>query len=664
MARRKQHTSIVPPQGIPAVALRINLAEGEHPSQLIAFTSLHNLSAINPEAETLLLELPVAPLTDGHHHMEDEGYKAAMGQADIWPLAPVFVRDVAGRVVHTGLNPLPVPPPFPIMPETCQYVPPETEGYGLLDKTFFTSFRTLEWGYGEGTVLTGRPTYTAHALYPAPQLYPYKLRVDSFYQDGFRLPQVERLYVQPSNPLEATKHGDELIARWNARPAGQTYQEFYEANEGDAWFETMFQAGCTVVPTLEATNGSYVVDDAYGLVDAWPGCVVEGLHEVADYKPDASPAGTIVEVLQPGYATRAGVVPAKVVASDGSGYVSRVGDVPEPMQPDPQLPHPRVGNFAGVWLPTHPGHFELPALWDWNAQGHFQQMAGPLWDPVHYTYTSTPRILKAFRSVEASTPHQAPVPEDMLPRFHPVCGLKTYDTFNTATARMRGLQAGASPLHDTWIDAVPLGRTVADVGYHPLPPALEYELDPAVFPNLSPRNITAEAGANLAPVITSMVTAEEAAKLMVIHAEPDRRFMLNPTNFEGGYGLERFTQPEPPTERQPQGWMMLPDITTSDLMVNVKRFFMSKAYVDRLKKLHPTLYKQFYVFREQALAWRRLRHRLARKYVGWYQHMWWFGHTPTHTETQVREQLEYRMLEAERSLKAQTGLMVRDFKRE
>lgn len=637
MARRKQ-VEAAWPQGLPVAALRLNLAEGEHPSHATSFTSLHALEVVNPPHAMFALELPLMPHANGHHMVTDAGILSTVGQEDTWPLAPVFVRDLAGRVIHTGLNPLPVPPPQPLMPESCREIPLETPGYDLLDATFFTTFRRLEWAYGEGRALTGRPEISLHAVYPAPQLYPYKLRVDSFYQDGFRLPLVERLYVRPADPDTAHVEGESLLTRWESRPEGQTYQQFHEANNGETWFESMFAKGCTVIPTFEATNGSFVVTEDYGIADAHAGCVVEGLHDVLDYRASDKPAGTILDVVCPGYATREKVVPAKVVASDGSGYVSPLGEVPEPLQPNPAWPHPRVADVNDVWLPTHPGHFELPALWDWNAQGHFQQVAGPLWDPVHYTYTSTPRILKAFRSTEADTPDLAPVPEDMRPRFHPVCALTTYDTFNTTTHEFRAGRVAACPFHMSALDAVPMGHEVADIGYHPLPAPWEYELDPAAFPHLGPRHRTETVPENVTPVITSRVTAEDAMKLAVLNPEPVRKALLVEKYFQGDYGLERYTAEALP--EGPVGLCHLPDISTSELMINVKRFFASKAYVAGLEDLHPALYTQFFLFREMALAARRLRHRLARKYPGWYLWMWWFGHTPTRAEEALHDNPE------------------------
>lgn len=648
-----------PSTGLPLAALHLSLAAGEHPSLATSFAALQRLDPLQPSPELFTLGLPLAPATTGHHLLEDEGYLAAAGMADVWPLAPLLVRDVAGRIIHTGLNPLPVPPDVPLMPASCRHIPADIAGVEQLERVFLTTFRLLEWTDTPAMKLTGRPDVLLRAVYDNPQQYPYKIRVDSFYQDGFRLPQLERLYVCPAEDAEvAVTVGEALLERWRNRPSGQTYQEFYEANDGDAWFENLFQQGCTVVPTLEAYNGYFKVTADYGMADVWPGCVVEGLHAVVDYRADASPAGTILEVVSPGYAVAGKVVPAQVVASDGSGYRSPLGETPLPLRPNPALPHPRLAKGADVWLPTHPTHFENPALWDWNAQGHFQQTYGPLWDPLHYVYASTAKIIRAFRHPFQDNPAMAAVPADMQPRFHPVVAQTSYDTVNTTTRAIRQAQAERSPLSASALDTAALLRTVAPVGYHPLPEALEYELDPFVFPGLSPRHGHEDVD-NPAPVITSTVTAGEALKLADIQPEPSRRYALNPAFYREDQTypqLARYGAHSPLPEGAARfGWCYLPDLPTSELMINVKRFFAGKAHRQRLEALDTDMYEQFFAFREQALAWRRLRHRLARKYAGWYLHLWWQQHSPEGIEQHVQENPDNGLIAAEVMLHSQPG---------
>jgi hypothetical protein len=179
-----------------------------------------------------------------------------------------------------------------------------------------------------------------------------------------------------------------------------------------------------------------------------------------------------------------------------------------------------------------------------------------------------------------------------------------------------------------------------------------------MFPNLNPRHNQADIPTNPAPVITSTVTASEAEKLMVINHEPSRNLFFQPVNFENGYGLERYTAEVMPPTTGYVGICYVPHITISELMVNVKRFFLSKAYILQLERLHPALYKQMYDFREHALAARRLRHRLVRKYGGWYVWLWWFGHTPNRADAGVSDNPHFHYAEAEMMLKNQPGSQI------
>ena len=653
----------LPAATLPGVAGRWNLARGEHPSLARPLAALHQLDAVADAfsaANLEGLELPYGANANGHHLMLDHGSLAAAGSEDVWPLAPTFVRDLAGRVVHTGLNPLPVPPSSPTMPATCAHLPPGTPGADLLEKVFLTAFRRLELSHGPGTVLTGRPETRVRAAYLAPQRYPYKLRVDTFYVDGFRLPQVERLFVNEADPVAAASAASSLMSRWKARPQGQPYDEFHEANGGADWVEDMFQSGCTLIPTTEGFNGYYQVNADFTMADVWPGCAVEGLHEVADIRADASPAGTILEVLAPGFATREEIRPARVAVSDGSLYVSPHAADPDPLWPDKALPHPRLSPGAEVWLPTHPAHFEVPALWDWNADGHFQQVAGPLWDPVHYVYASAERILRAFRHGWERNPSLAPVPDDMALRFHPAVGLSTYDTASTTTAAFRQRQGLQTPLSASALDIVPLARPVCGVGYHPLPPPLEYELDPFVFPGLSPRHLQpATPPGELAKPIASAVATEQAQKLLNLQPEPARQWSLQPALWpeEAGYPeLARYAPdsrtPEPPAV---VGFCMLPDLPSAELMVNVKRYFANRGYRNALDALGAGVQAALFAFREDALAWRRLRHRVARKYPGWYLWLWWGQHNPSQVHDRLRDNPDEGLIPAEMLLQTQPG---------
>lgn len=661
---------------LPALATHADLSRGEHPALIAAYPELAALPAFpSPELMSALpaLQVPVRASHTGHHMVEDAGYLTALGEprTDAWPLAPLFVRDLAGRILHTGLNPLPANTTHPRPPAGCTLVDVGNPLLEQLEQVFLTSFRLLEFGYATGTALSGRSNVQVHAIYPAPQAYPYKIRPDTFYQDGFRLPQTTRLYAKPAEAGQAQAAARELVEKWERRTAGQSYEAFYEANDGTVWFAGLFGRGCTVIPTFEAFNGVFKVTEDFGMADVWPGRAVEGLHEVTEKRPDASPAGTILQVVAPGFVTATDCVPAKVVVSDGSGYVSPHAGNPQPLVPDARLPHPRLGGaslgvrWADVWLPTHPRHFESPALWNWSPEGFFQQVAGPLWDPLHYTYASTSRILKAFRRPAEGLP---PVPEDMRPRFHPVTELKAYDTLSTTTRQHRQATGVAAPLGESGLDAVPLGRVVAAIGYHPLPAALEYELDPFALPKLDPRHrgtpaCPPDVAPRLAPVATSSVTADEAKKLLAVTDETERQFILKPEFWPqvgagvAGYPqLLRYLAPHQPDDVQAALTpCYVPDVPVSTLMIGVKRMFASKSYRQSLAALGGGLAESLYRFREEALAWRRLRHRLVRKYPGWYVRVWWHNHTPAEFEETWQAEPEFNLLAAEKALAHQQG---------
>lgn len=627
---------------LPGLAQAWRLSEGEHPGLPTATALMTTLSPLASPAQhnaLLTAELPLSVAHAGHHIAVDNGYLGAAGQLDLWPLAPVYVRDLAGRILHTGLLPNPVPPQGPLTPPSCVALSPAAAGFDLLEKVFMVHLRRLELVPVPGTPLAGEGKRFNRALYQAPQRYPYKMRVDSFYQDGFRLPQLTRLHVENAGADSAGGAANEFIARWHKRPIGQSYDEFYESNGGQGWYDKLFTRGCTVIPTVEAYNGWYQVTADYGMADVWPGRAVSGLHEVVGEEPASSPPGSILKVVEPGYATRHSIQPAKVIVSTGSGYTAPAA--PRPLLPDLRLPHPRTGGqWGSTWLPTHPAHFVQPALHDWTAGGDFVQTSGPLWDPVHYVYTSTPAILRALRRPLAAPPYDAPyladVPEAMQPRFHPVCGLTGYDTPNQRTGLERKRSyAAASPLANSALDHVALGREIAGIGYHPLPAALEYEMDPAAAPQLGPGRFGTcppDMLERLAPVIASTVTPDEARRLAVGNTDPVWQVVTHPRLYPASSGdagkdypqLQRFAAGEPPLpELARQLPLYLPELSATELFQNLKRIFSNKSYLAVLDSTGvPGLKALLQPHREASLAWRRLRYRMWRKHPAYYAQLW------------------------------------------
>ncbi len=582
-------------------------------------------------------DLPLAFAHSGHHTMVDHGYLSATseGEADVWPLAPVYVRDLAGRILHTGLLPI-GDTPGPLTPATCAFIPAGTPGLDLLEKTFLVHLRRLELAPLPGTPLAGHERHLARAIYLAPQRYPYKLRIDSFYQDGFRLPQLTRLHVQNTEPATSSGAAADFAARWQQRPIGQTYDQFYEAQGGQAWYDKLFGQGCTVIPTIEAYNGWYQVTSDYGMADVWPGRAVSGLHQVVGEEPADSPPGTILSVVEPGYATRQSLQPAKVIVSTGATYKNMEG--PRPLLPDLRLPHQRTGGqWASTWLPTHPAHFVQPALWDWDGNGNFVQVSGPLWDPLHYTYTSTPQILRALRRPREDAPHLADVPEAMQPRFHPACALMGYDTPNQRTGQERAYRyPAASPLAASALDHVALGREVAAIGYHPLPAALEYEMDAATAPELSPGRFgacPATVAERLAPVIKAQMTGDEARRLAVGGTDPAWQVVTHPRLYPASSGetfkdyphLGRFAENSPPLSELAKSLpVYLPELAPTELFQNLKRIFGNKSYLAVLGAVGAGegFVEKMQNWREASLSGRRLRYRLWRKHPAYYAQLW------------------------------------------
>lgn len=615
-----------------ALAGRWNLSQGHHPylSRTLACLARLPLFPSAEEYESLKdRELPVTLDGFGHHTVVDSGFMAAAqpkggihAQGDEYPLAPLFVRDLCGRLIHTGLMPLLAPPDIPVFPAGCQAVAGGMEK--LVENALFLTYRRLECSAQAGEKLAGEDDLAIRALYAQPDAYPYKLRPDTFYADGWKVPQVCRVYAREAPPVQVQKITQEFLQRWQSRPSGQNYEEFYDANEGETWYRRMFEEGCTVIPTLEAYNGRYHVAENYVATEVDPGRVVKGLHEIASRQASDLPENTIIDVVEPGWVTGTSIQPAKVVVSDGSGW--QKPESPEPLLPDLALPHPRVSPVWGdVWLPTHPQHFAEPALWDWDATGHFIQIKGPLWDPVHYVYASTQTLVRAHRRPLEGASRLFTLPESLKSQFHPVVEQTWFDCLNERTAQQR-LENAAHPLYGSVIDQVPLMQTVATVGYHPLPLGLEYELEPAHFPNRHPRHRVGPCPPELRPRVAGIAEVAMEPEKLALHntvlSEGLRAALAEANAAERDDFTILVGLQSPFAAKTLPSW--LPELPQSKLMINIKRLFASRAYRQALQLTAaaceaPTLPSELYRFREAALAWRRLRYRLFAKYPAIWQ---------------------------------------------
>ncbi|NBX85949.1 MAG: hypothetical protein EBQ80_01690 [Proteobacteria bacterium] len=463
------------------------------------------------------------------------------------PLSPLFALDLAGRVIYLGYGPerkdagdweayAPARDangvidentynpfvPLVVFPRFCRDVA-GMDGAELLGKVFLTRFRCLEMSQSFTGSISGaaEDDELMAGTYMAANLYPYKLRPDTFYTNGFKLPQTQMLYArgpnQGASPKHAEKLGQEMLAKWNEREAGQRYEDWLPSlgnGQVDLWYE----AGCTLIPTFEACNGVHVVNRDFGLEDYWPGRAVAGLHTVVEVQANQAPEGTILTVLRPGYITANRIVPAQVIVSSGAGYVSPNAADPLPQIPNFHLPHSRtMANWRLSWLPTHPQHFEDPALWGWcPTTGRFLQVSGPIWDPLHYVYGSLTPMLEAFEktSLEADKPMRyVPVPEEMFNRFYPIVPLEGFDAFSATAYLNRRRQ---SKLPRSMIVRHPTAQPTAGIGYHPMPAEFEFELDPFNFPEFHPLNrehgpCPEELLPRVAGIITPKVTPTEHA---------------------------------------------------------------------------------------------------------------------------------------------------------
>ena len=460
------------------------------------------------------------------------------------PIAPLFVRDLAGRIVYTGLVPhkLPEAQPEHIMPTGAVLFPEESEGADLLEKIYFSPFRFIEMSDQMGGQVSGKIATEAATTYMAPNLYPYKLRMDTFYQEGWRIPQTERLFVNPNaDRASAEKASSDLLNLWHKRETDQSYETFLEAHESD--ISAFFEAGCTLIPTIEAFNGNNIVSQAFTHEGFWPGKAVQGLHDIVGQKDDDSPSGTILEVLDPGYVTKADISQARVIVSNGKDYVSPTDPdrSHKRVYPDLRLPHQRTSGKWGVtWLPLKPIDFEDPALWDWEKEGagRFVQSRGPLWDPLHYYYACTPEVIKAFEENRMRRNiNIVKVPEHALGRFYPIVEMRGFDTQNMPLKKSRKDSLSLLISSLIWHEDV---TAHTQVGYHPLPMNYEYELDNWWFPDLAPKyraspTIPLNVEKSMANVIQPKISPDKYMATVVGDAQncpwvTDPLYLLSPQN--------------------------------------------------------------------------------------------------------------------------------------
>jgi hypothetical protein len=440
-------------------------------------------------------------------------------------------------------------------------------------------------------------------------------------------------------PQAAEEAGRKFLEMWDKRAAGQDYPAWMAEMGEAAFIENLFGQGCTVIPTFEACNGYNVVDRNFNLEGFWPGRAVPGLHTVAEVRDDKAPLGTILEVRKPGYITATAIVPAEVAVSSGTGYVSPNLEDPLPLIPNLYLPHPRtLADWRATWLPTHPEHFETPALWGWDMiSGRFLQLNGPIWDPLHYHYGCMEVIRQALKKPlpHEQNSHFVPVPDAMMTRFYPVTPMTGFDVIAFEAIERRRARGS---LPQSAVTHVPDKDIAADIGYHPMPLEFEYELDPFWFPELHPVN--REHGAcpeplkdRICPVIRPMVSPEKYADAITADdAYPwlaDTSQMLTP----GDKALDNYpmlaryllpdTDPEALSDIMPLPF--LGEVAERVIRSTPQTAWKGYDELDTLEGIADGLYDAAWSYREGCMETLRLRHMCYQTAPGIYRLAWWHG---------------------------------------
>lgn len=618
------------------------------------------------------LQIPEEGTLCGHNTLTDSTIWDGMRVEREVPLSPLFVRDLAGRIIYTGFGPevktnldwaAYLPPqqpdgtvadkdfnpfvPLCTFPRFCRDVQ-QMEGAEYLEHVFLTRFRCLDMAQGFNALPTGAdsedPDDLVATTYAGANLYPYKVRLDTFYIDGYKLPQTQMLYARGTetgvNVAGAMLLGERFLDAFRNRAPGTSYEAFLEMF-GPKEVERMYTLGCTVIPTFEACNGVNVVSPTFELEDYWPGRAVFGLHKVIDHRKDKSPAGTILQVVAPGYITALSIVPAQVIVSDGSGYISPNATDPLPLVPNMHLPHQRtIAAWRATWLPTHPEHFEMPALWGWELNtGRFLQMSGPLWDPLHYYYGSVDEVLKAM-GAHGSANMLVPVPEEMQGRFYPITAMRGFDSFSVPVFESRR-KAAVRPL--SMSTRIPTTDPIAGIGYHPLPVEFEFELDPFWFPTLHPLNreqgeCPEDLMPRIAPVIHPRVTMtmfvnsvdapekmpwlKDENTLMTPEADPLRNFPQLARYLASGVSIDEIIAISPtPFLSDPGPLLGLPaDVWWLEEDENI-------AYDNpvALEEVAPGAHDGLWDMRQRGVLLVKFRHAVYRGNLPLYVLAWWYG---------------------------------------
>ncbi len=616
-----------------------DLSQGRHPY----IANRPNFYRINPFEKNTVYEKYDIGLTfnhNGHNIFKDNGYAKLIGTSSAVPSSPLFVRDLTGKVIYIGYG-----PEFKTkgqwqadsqftFPANCREITTEVEGFENLENIFFTHFRALDMSAKVNCYQAGNPNQKVAGFYPASNLHPYKLRVDSFYIDGWRIPQTELVFARSVgiHPESAKDAAREFIRNWDTRPENQSYVDFHKAMGGSKYFKDLFNKGCTIIPAMGAKNGICKVGKNFENLGKWAGQAIEGLHDIAEEIDSDTPKGTILEILRPGFVAGDQVEPVVVKVSNGSNYESPNRRDYQPYLPDLFLPHTRNSTSWGkTWIPTQPKHFEKPAIWGWDdQQGHFIQKKGPLWDPLHYYYSSVPKIINAYDEAHDGKKPVA-VPEEMKERFHPVIAMKCFDTFSHKTLVKREDRNSdiKSSIHSVKVD-----NEICGIAYHPMPVQFEYEIDTFWMPEESPRTRIAqdappEMSNRVLPVIESSVPIEKYKQSIDMPDDvawfKDERF-IRASSYDGliDYSyISRYLGVVSEEDIYKLAPVFIEHLTKEELSFSIQQKWGDMDISDDLDPLCPGFYDAFYSLQEKAKKRRKARYDFYTNNRNGYVERWW-----------------------------------------
>lgn len=628
------------------------LNEGHHPSlvnprSVIFETQIQKqLKAAGVQTTNAFQASPIGDV--GGHNMMLDDTNALLVQVDTEiPISPLYARDLTGRVICLGIGPHNKMQEEwtcdrnTTFPRFCVDIDASILGADLIEQVFFTKFRCLDMSLAPVGKPTQAPGQSEAGIYNSQNLYPYKVRLDTFYIDGWKLPQMEAVFARTEGVSiqQAEAAANDLLDAWQKRPHGQSYEDFYDAVGGTEYFDSLFVQGCTLIPTFEACNGYNKVSRHFELEDFWPGRAVTGLHEIVQRKPDSAPEGTILQVLEPGLVMGHRVYPAKVAISDGSGYSSPHHIDPDPLVPDVRLPHQRsVAKWNQCWLPTHPKHFERSAIWGWDAKtGIFMQLKGPLWDPLHYFYSSVDEVLKAYKQAPLEgNKWLIPVPQKMKTRFHPIVPMRGFDTVNV-TFRDEMEEKLIRPF--TSCMRFDDGKYSCNIGYHPMPVQYEYELDNWWFPELDPRqrattDVPLDVEGRVCPVIESTIMPEAYLATVIAPSEAPwlkDAALLRPSagnSFEDYPCLKRYVGPFSEKAMRENALVYLEGPSGDEMDIPTRELAARFQPPKILEEKFPAYAQALLELAEEAAKRYQFRHQTYRQDPGGYVRDWWMGITP------------------------------------